>query len=125
MVSELRSDRLGHSPVDRAHPESNTDCADPSGEPACLRRRDCMHRRFNKLLLASVLAGIGAVGCNNTVAPGGALVSGERGITSIAVDDFFLYWTNVDGTIKRVSLDGGHPTTLVSGQSGPSHLRID
>jgi hypothetical protein len=41
------------------------------------------------------------------------------------VDATSAYWTNVGGTVMKVGLGGGTPTTLASGQSGPSGIAVD
>jgi hypothetical protein len=79
-------------------------------------------RIFASLVFAGSLA---LSGCADTVASSAALVTDERGITTIVTDDFFLYWAKADGSVKRVSLDGGPPTTLVSGRQLPGALAVD
>jgi hypothetical protein len=81
-----------------------------------------MQGLFKGLLFAG---GLAAIGCSNgTVAPGAALVTGQIGVTGIAVDDFYMYWT-IGDSVKRVSLDGGEPVTLVSGQRAPTSVTLD
>lgn len=82
---------------------------------------DLTHRTLGGLLLAGSLA---LVGCGDPVASS-PLVTGERGITSIATDDFFLYYAKIDGSVMRVSLDGGKPEVVVSGQNAPGNLAVD
>lgn len=81
----------------------------------------------NKYVFASavILTASGALGCGEATTPAAALVTGEYGITDIAVDDFFLYYAKADGTIKRVSLDGGPSTTILSGLNDPRHIALD
>jgi hypothetical protein len=84
-----------------------------------------MHRFATGLVLAGAFA---AVGCGSTsVAPAAALATDQRGVTSIAVDDFFVYWAIADGSVKKVSLDGGPVTTLVAAHTflGPEHVQVD
>jgi hypothetical protein len=82
---------------------------------------DFTHRTLGSLLVAGSLA---LIGCGDPVAPS-PLVTGERGITSIATDDFFLYYAKIDGSVMRVSLDGGKPEVVMSGQNAPDHLAVD
>jgi hypothetical protein len=45
---------------------------------------------------------------------------------SIAVDATSVYWANRDsGTIMKVPIAGGSPTTLASGQSDPYGIAVD
>jgi hypothetical protein len=86
-----------------------------------------MQRFMQGLVVASVLA---IAGCDQTaVSPAAALVSGEHGITAIASDGAFVYWSTVNGAVKRVSIDGGKPETLVpggtEGLSSAGHLQVD
>lgn len=77
------------------------------------------------LVFTVILAAAGAFGCGEATTPAAALVTGEYGITDIAVDDFFLYYAKADGTVKRVSLDGGPSTTILSGLDDPRHIALD
>src|SRR5690349_13864329 len=44
------------------------------------------------------------------------LASGLNAPSSITVDSSSIYWTNADdGTVMKVSKEGGHPSTLASG----------
>lgn len=84
-----------------------------------------MHRFASGLVLAGAFA---AIGCGSApVAPAAALATEQRGVTSIAVDDFFVYWAIADGSVKRVSLDGGPVTTLVAAHVlvQPDHIQVD
>lgn len=45
--------------------------------------------------------------------------------TSIGVDPNFVYWSDDDGSIRRVAKNGGTPTTLVSGVAGPQAIAVD
>jgi outer membrane protein assembly factor BamB len=78
-----------------------------------------------KLLLTTTFLAALTLGCQDAVSPAAPLVTGERGVTAIAVDDFFLYWSKADGTVRKVSLDGGQITTLASGQNLPDHVAVD
>jgi hypothetical protein len=80
------------------------------------------HCTLGGLLLAGSFV---LVGCADPVPSAAALVTGETGITAIATDDFFVYWSTQDGSVKRVSIDGGKPTTLISGQPPASTLAVD
>jgi hypothetical protein len=82
---------------------------------------DFTHRTLGGLLMAGSLV---LVACGDPVASS-PLVTGERGITSIAADEFFLYYAKIDGSVMRVSLDGGKPEVVVSGQNAPDHLAVD
>lgn len=84
-----------------------------------------MDRSATGPLLVVISALSGAAGCADPVPTAVALATGERGVTAIAVDDAFVYWSKNDGSIKRVSLDGGPATTLVSGQSLPKNIALD
>jgi hypothetical protein len=46
-------------------------------------------------------------------------------VTSIAVDDGYVYWARGDGAIKRVSLDTGAIDTLTTGPKLPQNLTLD
>jgi hypothetical protein len=86
-----------------------------------------MQRLAQGLFLAGALA---TAGCDVAgVSPAAALVSGEHGITAIAADGSFVYWSTIDGTVKRISIDGGEPVTLVAGggevSSGAANLQVD
>jgi hypothetical protein len=49
----------------------------------------------------------------------------ERGISSLAVDDCFVYWTNIlQGAIRRVSKEGGDPQ-LVGASREPRAIKVD
>lgn len=74
------------------------------------------------LVFAGALA---LLGCADPVPYSAALVTGEKGITSIATDDFYLYWTKADGSVRRVSLDGGPPATIVEGRQLPGSIAVD
>jgi hypothetical protein len=78
-----------------------------------------------KFLLATTLTAALSLGCQDAVSPAAPLATGERGVTSIAVDDFFLYWSKADGTVRKVSLDGGQIITIASGQNFPDHVSVD
>jgi hypothetical protein len=88
-----------------------------------------MHRFI--FIRAFVLAGAFALaGCDQmTVSPAAALVSGEQGITAIASDGSYVYWSTQKGAVKRISIDGGEPEILVptgSGAlSGTGNLQVD
>jgi hypothetical protein len=43
----------------------------------------------------------------------------------VAVDAASVYWTDGSGTIMKVPLGGGTPTTLASGQNGPWAIAVD
>lgn len=64
------------------------------------------------------------VGCEKAVAPSGALVSHETSITSVAVDEGFVYYTAIDA-VKRASLDDGHVEIVAPDQKTPQFLQID
>jgi hypothetical protein len=82
---------------------------------------------FTRKILGSLLfaGSLALVGCGDPVSSAAPLVTGEHGIKAIAVDDFFVYWATQDGSVKRVSRDGGKATTLVSGQQSPSTIAVD
>ena len=80
------------------------------------------HKILGSLLFAGSLA---LVGCSDPVSSAAPLVTGEQKIRALAVDDFFVYWATQDGSVKRVSRDGGKATTLVSGQQAPMTIAVD
>ena len=80
------------------------------------------HPILGSLLFAGSLA---LVACADPVSSAAPLVTGERNITTIAVDDFFVYWARQDGVVKRVSRDGGKPTTLVSNDQPSGTIAVD
>jgi hypothetical protein len=84
-----------------------------------------MSRPAETIALTVFFAAAGALGCGDATSPAAALVTGEFGITDIAVDDFFLYYAKADGTVRRVSLDGGPSTTILSGLDSPRQIALD
>lgn len=86
-----------------------------------------MNRLAQKLVFAGALLATGTLGCADPLIPG-PLVTGERGVTSIATDGFFVYWTTAHGAVKKVSVDGGPVTVLIPApaQGLPAdHLTVD
>ncbi|MCC6554417.1 MAG: hypothetical protein IT372_15675 [Polyangiaceae bacterium] len=75
--------------------------------------------------MAAAFAAAGALGCGDAVAPAAALVTGEYGITDIAVDDNFVYFVTKGGMLKKVSIDGGSVETLASGLTDPRRIAVD
>ncbi|HWO19945.1 MAG TPA: hypothetical protein VNO30_14260 [Kofleriaceae bacterium] len=57
------------------------------------------------------------------------LASGASGYSAerqLALDDTYVYWTNLDAsTVKRVAKTGGAVQTLAAGQSGASGIGVD
>lgn len=80
------------------------------------------HKILGSLLLAGSLA---LVGCGDPVSSAAPLVTGEHQIRALAVDDFFVYWTTQDGSVKRVSRDGGKATTLVTNDQPSQKVAVD
>lgn len=86
-----------------------------------------MDRLAHRLFVAALVVTAGTLGCADLV-PTAPLVTGERGITSIATDDFFVYWTTGDGAVKKISVDGGAVTVLVPPPAQPAaaeHVTLD
>jgi hypothetical protein len=56
-------------------------------------------------------------------------LASNQGPVGIAVDATSVYWTDWtdsgEGTVMKVPIGGGDPTTLASGQSSPSCLAVD
>lgn len=44
---------------------------------------------------------------------------------AVAVDAKSVYWTTYGGKVMKVSLSGGQPVTLASGQHGPFEIQVD
>ncbi len=82
---------------------------------------------FTRRILESLLfaGSLALVGCADPLPSTSVLVTGERGITAIATDDFFVYYAKIDGSVMRVSRDGGTPTLVVSGQHAPGAVAVD
>lgn len=81
-----------------------------------------MLRTLAALLAAAALA---TTGCQQQLSLTGALATGEPAVTSLAVDDGFVYWTRADGAVKKVSLDTGAVTTLGSQHGITGNLTLD
>jgi hypothetical protein len=61
-----------------------------------------------------------------TLASGESSRPGQFVPFGVAVDATSVYWTNVTGgTVMKVGLDGGSPTTLAENQGGPHNIVID
>lgn len=74
-----------------------------------------------------VLAGAaGALGCGSGGSIGWApLASDQHGVTSITSDGEHVYWTTLDGALRRVSIDGGNVETVASNITNPDHVIVD
>ena len=81
------------------------------------------NRIFAALALGCALT---AIGCSDgtlaTIAP---LATGQRGVTALVADGDFVYWSLTDGSVNRVSVDGGKVQTVVSGLTMPAQLVVD
>lgn len=51
--------------------------------------------------------------------------SAGDGRVAIALDDEYLYWTTLDGFVKRIRLCGGTPEVLASNQDQPIAIAVD
>ena len=60
-------------------------------------------------------------GCNG--AP--TILAVDQDIGGLAIDATSVYWTNLYGTIMKIGLAGGTPTTLASGQNGAIRIAVD
>jgi hypothetical protein len=77
------------------------------------------------LAIAAAIASLASAGCQQPVSLVGVLATGEQGVTSVAVDDFFVYWATLDGKIRKVPVDGGPVQTVATAQSGADNLVVD
>ena len=75
-------------------------------------------------LLAAAL-GLATAGCQQQGSLVGVLATGQVGVTSIAVDDFYVYWATQDGEIRKVPSQGGAVQSVATGQSGADNLVVD
>lgn len=82
-----------------------------------------MQRILRGFLVAGLLAA--ATGCQESASIVGVIARNERGVTSIAVDEGFVYWAKGDGTIKRFNLDTGELRTLGEVDGPVDNLTID
>lgn len=81
-----------------------------------------------KLFRASFLAlsTLAIVGCDDgAVGSSVALATDQRGVSSMAVDGTYVYWTTQSGAVRRVSIDGGEVETLVDNLTNPDHVTVD
>lgn len=80
-----------------------------------------------KLFRASFLAlsTLAIVGCDDAVGSSAALATDQRGVSSMAVDGTYVYWTTQSGAVRRVSIDGGEVETLVDNLTNPDHVTVD
>ena len=79
-----------------------------------------------RAFLAAVFATTGALGCGDAAfGTARVLATDGIGIRSLAVDDFYVYWSTTSGSVKRVVRDGGDAETIATGQDLPSHLTVD
>jgi hypothetical protein len=66
------------------------------------------------------------VGCGSGSVVGEApLATDQKGVTAIAADEFYIYWTMSNGFVRRVSLDGGEVETIAEGKAGSPRLALD
>ncbi|MEO7331807.1 MAG: hypothetical protein ABI193_24740, partial [Minicystis sp.] len=77
--------------------------------------------------VAAVVMALGCEGRRGDL-PAGALIQGEKGISSIANDGFFLFWTREDGAVNKAGVDGGGVTALVPPSDPPvaaDHIAVN
>lgn len=77
------------------------------------------------LVVAALAVSSGLFGCQAPASPAAVLVADEYGITGIAVDDFNVYFTKKDGTLKSVPIDGGAVRELSYGIVDPIQIAHD
>ncbi len=80
---------------------------------------------FPGLAALAIAAGLATLGCQQQGSLVGVLATGEVGVTSIAVDDFYVYWTTQDGEIRKVPSQGGAVQSVATAQSGADNLVVD
>jgi hypothetical protein len=79
-----------------------------------------MRALIEKGFVAAVVMVFGCAGCRPAEQlAAGPPTRGEKGITSLATDGFFLFWTRDDGAVKKAGVDGSALTDLVQ-PSDPS-----
>jgi hypothetical protein len=68
----------------------------------------------------------GVLGCSAEPFEGfPPLATDQRGVTGIAVDGSFVYWTLSSGAVRRVSVTGGAVETVVEGLEIPNQIAVD
>ena len=70
---------------------------------------------------ADEVAECAKAGCNGVP----TVLAVDRSVEGLAVDASSVYWTNGYGTIRKVGLAGGTPTTIASGQDGATKIAVD
>jgi hypothetical protein len=84
-----------------------------------------MMTRRGLVTAALIAASFVTVGCQEQAPIAAPLATGERGVTSIAVDDGYVYWSRVDGSVKKVSLDTGSVEILASMTGLSGNVTLD
>ncbi len=77
-----------------------------------------MRTRTRQRLITAMVVALGCGGCQPPD-DCGSPIQGETGITSLATDGFFLFWTEVNGSVKKADVGGCAPATTLVPPSDP------